>query len=292
MINVQEVKQKIISILEQRGPSLPIHISREIKLTPVFATAILAELTSEKRIKISRLKIGSSPLYLVPGDEEKLEQFADSNIEGTEKEAYLKLKLKKILIDNKQDPAIRVALRSIKDFAIPFKYQETLMWKYAFISNQEAEEIISKKLPKKQIIQQPHQLQQPQTSQPNTSKQIEPIFQQPKKQTLQKQSKPKKANQNFLEEIKTFLESKNIQLTSLQQFDKRKVIAIVNIKIQQHLLIAFNKKRITEKELITAYKKSAELGLPYYIITKAEPTKKMSEAINAYKNLLKIDKIE
>ena len=46
-----------------------------------------------------------------------------------------------------------------------------------------------------------------------------------------------------------------------------------------------NKKRITDLELIKAYRKAAELNLPYYIITKADPTKKMQETMQAYRQL-------
>ena len=94
MIDVEQVKQKILKILRIKGPSLPVPISREIEMSPMFASAILAELVGEGRINLSNLKVGSSPLYLLPEQEQKLESFAESNLGGFEKQAYLKLKQK------------------------------------------------------------------------------------------------------------------------------------------------------------------------------------------------------
>ncbi len=129
MINVEQVKKQILNILDEKGPSLPVKISKEVKLSPMFTSAILAELTSSKEVKLSKLKVGSSPLYLVPTQEQKLEPFAEDNFKGAEKEAYMKLKQIKTLDDQAQPPAIRVALRSIRDFAVPIKHDEKIFWK-------------------------------------------------------------------------------------------------------------------------------------------------------------------
>ena len=72
MIDVKEKKEKILSFIEKNGPSLPVQIAREIKMDPVFASAILSELLNSKRLKLSNLRVGSSALYLIPGQEEKL----------------------------------------------------------------------------------------------------------------------------------------------------------------------------------------------------------------------------
>lgn len=134
MINVEEVKKKILSILEERGPSLPVPLAKQTAMQPMFLSAILSELLNEKRIKTSHMKVGSSPLYLIPGTEQKLEHFID-NLTGTEKEAYLTIRDNKLLDDSKQEPKIRVALRSLKDFAIPIQHNGKLFWKYLTISN-------------------------------------------------------------------------------------------------------------------------------------------------------------
>ena len=90
MINIEITKQKITNFLNQKGPSLPIQIAKQIEMTPMFTSAILSELTNIKQVKTSSLKVGSSPLYFLPGQEQQLENFAD-NFSGIEKEAFLKI---------------------------------------------------------------------------------------------------------------------------------------------------------------------------------------------------------
>ena len=120
-----ELKEKIISIIKTRGPSLPAHISSQIGMSILFTSAFLSELLSEKKLKISDMKVGSSPLYFIPGQENMLENFS-SSLKSKEKDAFMLLKDKKFLKDSAQEPAIRVALRAIKDFAIPIQKNNEL----------------------------------------------------------------------------------------------------------------------------------------------------------------------
>ena len=73
MIDIQEKKRKILEFLKTSGPSLPVQIAKAIQMDPVFASAILSELLSSKEIKTSHMRIGASPLYLISGQENKLE---------------------------------------------------------------------------------------------------------------------------------------------------------------------------------------------------------------------------
>jgi hypothetical protein len=141
-VNVLDAKQKIVNFILQRGPSLPVHLTKVTEMNLTFTSAILAELLSEKKIKLSNLRVGTSPLYYILGQEEKLEAFVD-NLKEPEVEAFRKLKQNKILDDEKQSPVLRVALRSIKDFAIPLKSEGKLYWKYYLLSNEKASLAIS-----------------------------------------------------------------------------------------------------------------------------------------------------
>ena len=95
----------------------------------LFTSAFLSELLAEKRIKISNMKVGSSPLHFISGQETRLENFSQ-HLKSREKDAYELLREKKFLKDSEQEPAIRVALRAIKDFAISFKKNNVIIWRY------------------------------------------------------------------------------------------------------------------------------------------------------------------
>ena len=284
MIDVQEKKNRIISFLKTAGPSLPVRIAKAIQMDPVFASAIAAELLDTKQIKTSHMKIGSSSLYLIPGDEQKLENHTD-NLKPIEKEAFLKLKEKETINDENEPPAIRVALRNIKDFGIPFKEQDKIIWKYAFSAKDTA----------------PATNNKPQTTSTKSPISPEPIFEnspQAKRPTSEatdkrsdRQAKRPITQKTFLNQIEEFLEKQNTKIISIEAVDKKNVIAKIQ-NSQQAMLFAFNKKRITEQELMKCYKKANESNLPYHIITLGEPTKKMDDTIDAYKKLIKLDKLK
>jgi len=296
MIDVQEKKKKIISFLEENGPSLPVRIAKTIQMDPVFASAIVSELLGTKQVKTSHMKIGSSPLYLLPGQEQKLENHAD-NLKSIEKEAYLKLKEIKLITDENEEPAIRVALRNIKDFATPFKFQEKIMWKYSFTPEEEINKLLSpqqkteepkneKPAPKPkeepEIVPKAWEVKKEEIKQAKEgSKKIENIF----------TNKQQNNNKSFLKQVEEFLENKNTKIISIEEVDKKKVVAKTLTENKTALLFAFNKQRINENELIICYKESKKQNLPYHIIVLGDLTKKMNDTIDAYKKLIKVEKL-
>lgn len=279
MIDIQEKKNKIISFLKIAGPSLPIRIAKTIEMEPVFTSAILSELLDSKQIATSHMRVGASPLYFLPYQKQKLEEHIE-NLKPIEKDAYTKLKEKIIIKDEDEEPAIRVALRSLRDFATPFKFKEKIFWKYAFSTNEEMQKLL---IPQEEESKKTEASEIPKTEE-KTKEGQEKIPEKFKKE------KPTK-NKTFLEEIKEFLEQKKIKIISTEEVDKRKVILKIEINSKLVLLFAFNKKRIDEQEIRNCYKKANSLKLPYQIIIRGNPTKKMEETIEAYKTLLSINKL-
>jgi len=270
-------------------------------MDPVFASAILSELIASKQIKTSHMKIGSSPLYLLPNQSEKLEEKTE-HLKQAEKQAQEKLKQNKILFDQKEEPAIRVSLRNLKDFAIPFKFKEEILWKYAFTPQEEIDKILLPKKkeeePKKPEVEikedvpKAWEVKKEEIIQAKEdSKKIESIFEKPKEEPKE-EPKEIKPNETFLKEIENFLEKQNTKIISIEEVDKKKLIATIDSDSKQIMLFAFNKKRINEIELFKCYKHAKKANLTYRIITKEDPTKKMNETIDAYKSLVKIEKLD
>ena len=94
--SASEIKEKILSTLRLRGPSLPVHIAKQTDLSILFSSAFLSELLSEGKIKMSHMKVGSSQIYHLPGQEARIENFSQ-HLNPKEKEAFTLLKDKKIL---------------------------------------------------------------------------------------------------------------------------------------------------------------------------------------------------
>jgi len=138
-------RDQIFEIVRQKGPILPVQLSREINQNVLIASAILGELVSAGKIKFSYTKLGGSPLYYVDGQEPKLQQLY-SQLHDTEKKIYDLLKEKKILRDKQLEPAFRVALRNIRDFAIPLEINMNdtteIFWRWYLISNEDIKPFI------------------------------------------------------------------------------------------------------------------------------------------------------
>ena len=288
-----QLKEKIISFIQLRGPSLPVHIAKETGLSILFASAFLSELFNEKRINISNLKVGSSPLYFISGQEPQLENFS-KYLKSKEKEAFLFLKEKKILRDSELHPAIRVALREIKDFAIPFKKDEEVYWKYFTIPEEEIR-IADNKPEKKEIVeifekQEEDKIEKEPEKEPKPEKKKKP--EQIKQDKKKSQKKDKKKDENFFNKIKEFLDKKGIEILDIKDFKNDEAILKIKKKDNEELLFVFNKKKITEKEIIGAHKKASENNMAYNILSMGETPKKLKDLISAAKSLSEIDRIE
>ena len=282
--NTIPVKEKIISIFKRRGPSLPIHIARETELSILFASAFLSELLAEKKIKISNMRVGSSPIYFIPGQEFMLEKFSEF-LKSKEKEAFLLLKEEKFLKDSKQEPAIRVALRELKDFAIPFKKDEEIYWRYFNVPESEFEKVEEKvvetsKEPVKILI--------------NEEKTKEVLKKEKRKKISKKPVKTKSSKQNekFLTKVKDFLMKSSIEINSIENIGKNELVLKVKENGKEKLFFAYNKKRITEKEIVKAGKKASEENLKYSIFFLGTLPKKISDFREALRNIVSIGKLE
>ncbi len=310
-------RNRIINFIKTNGPSLPVQIAKELQISSLFAGAFLSELSSDKTIKISRMKVGGSPLYFLPDQKLQLENFSNY-LPEREKEAFLLLKGKKLLQDNQQDPVIRVALRNLKDFAIPIapiiKNERIIFWYFYSLLEKDAKlmienvlkeekemreriEHLAPKLPLQEkkigekimegIRKEKLEIKTPEEKFDDVTKKktlMEPIFDSAKK--------PKPVKDKFLNEIQVFITQKSIELLGIESFEKKQVTAKIRFPGEQPcLLLALDKKKPSEKDLLKAYKKALALKIPYCILTRGDASKKMKESIEIYKNLLRIEKL-
>lgn len=323
-IDTSSIKQKIIEIINQRGPSLPVHVAKEIEQSILFTSAFLSELLSEKKIKITNMKVGSSPIYYLPGQESQLEKYSH-HLKSKEKEAYSLLKEKRVLKDEDQEPSIRVALRAIKDFAVPFRNENILMWRYH--SNEK--ELI----PSSSFLPTPKQISQsssPSTSKSNSESNSESnpesisktisekketdsklrksekddskdktneldIFDKKsrgKKQIRKKRNNSSKKDEKFFNKVKEYLIRKEMEILDIIEVTRTHLVLKVRKSMKEYLVIAYNKKRIGEEEINKAYKKSSDLNMDYMIISFGDPLKRLENLIEAVKNLKSIEKIK
>ena len=309
-----EVNERILAIVKEKGPILPVQIAKEINDNILMASARLSELLSAKQIKISNLKVGGSPLYYFTGQESKLQNFTD-NLHGKPKDAYNLLKQDKILRDSAQEPAIRVALREIKDFAVPlqvnYKNNVEIFWKWYLTDNKEAELLIKNILSKKEFIPETQETQR--VSGPQKSK---GFFREPKEE-VKKEATPKPLGKTepkkevpielkkdttkikkkidkgkFLEDIQNFLNKAKINIIETKEIKKNNEIDfIVELQTQLGNIRYFcktkNKKKISEGDLSSALLNAQSKNLPLLFLTTGKATKKSKEKLGTdFKNIV------
>jgi len=313
--NLSDIKARIVSFIKIKGPVLPIHIFKETKTTLLLSSAFLSDLVSEKTLKLSYLKVGGSPLYFLPGQEAMLENF-HIHLPKKEQEAFKLLKDRKVLRDDEQEPAIRIALKNIKDFAMPFSVKlrdsQLVFWQYFSLSEEDARKIISEMLesayPEKTIAEPKIEETQPviiaevpkieqvieekpeikiTVESKSEEKTIEPIF----KTEVKEKTKHQKPIP-FLEQTKAFLISKNIEFLGVEKIAKKEIFIKIKQDGKETLLLALDKKKVDESDILKAYKRAQTLNLPYTILARGETSKKLKESIEAHKTMGNIEMLE
>ncbi len=297
-----ETRDKILEIVKAKGPVLPVQISKEIGSNILMASAHLAELTASKRLKISTIKVGGSPLYYLPGQESILQKFT-SNMNDKEKKAFDLLNQNRVLRDSEQEPVVRVALREIKDFAFPLNVthnnNKEIFWKWYLTPNEEAEGIIKEKL---NILEKPiernmeERIQKQEIKEQKIEKPLETIQKEIKKPKIPRKYKPREKEDIFLKEIMKFFEKNKINVISSDIIKKNSemdfIVELPSIVGNlQYYCNARNKKKMNDSDLSHAYVKGQLKRLPVLVLSPGDLSAKAQEMIVRELNNLTFKKI-
>ncbi len=305
-----ETRDKILEIVKVRGPVLPVHISKEIGSNILMASAHLAELTASSKLKISTIKVGGSPLYYLPGQENMLQKYT-SNMNDKEKKAYDLLSQNKILRDSEQEPVIRVALREIKDFAVPLNVNHDnnreIFWKWYLTTDGEAEQIIKSRL---EFIEKPAEKRIEESAPKEEAKKIQPAEEKPQ-EAVEKQAqlekakekpketkkyKPREKEDDFLRDITEFFEKNKINVISTEIIKKNSEMEFV-VEVPsvvgnlQYYCRAKNKKRVSDSDLSSAYVKGQLKRLPVIVLSGGDLSAKAEEILKKELTSLTFKKI-
>jgi len=298
-----ETRDKILEIIKAKGPVLPFQIGKEIGTNILMASAHLAELSASGKVKVSRIKVGGSPLYYLPGQEAMLQKFT-ANMNDKEKMAYDMLNEKKILRDSELEPVIRVALREIKDFAFPltvnFNDRKEIFWKWHMMKDSEAEPLIKLQL---NILDEkkPEKIEEKPEPKP-VEKEIEPKAAEKQKkletktEEKEKTKKQKSKDDDFVNELNRFFGKNEIKIISSEIIKKNSEIDFI-LQIPsvvgnlQYYCKAKSKKRISDSDLSNAYVKGQSKRLPILVLSSGELTNKAEEILLKELNTLTFKQI-
>ncbi len=145
-------KEEVFQTIKTKGYVIPSDLTRQFRLDTFMVGAVLSDLVREKRLLISRVKIGGSPVYYIPEQREKLQNLS-SYLNEKDKGTYQFLKEELVLCDTEQTPLVRVSLRNIKDYAKPIEVtvagQTQLFWKWYLATDAEVHATITALLHRK-----------------------------------------------------------------------------------------------------------------------------------------------
>lgn len=294
-------QDKVLTIVKMRGPVLPAQIAREIGTNILFASAVLSEIASSGKIKISSLKVGGSPLYYAPEHAHRLQQFA-GHLHEKEKKAYDILQASKVIRDRDAEPVVRVALRNIPDFAAPLNVtvngETEIFWKWSASSNEEIEPAIKKMLgiaepnpelpkaaepekPKTEPAQEKHrdepvqELQKTAEKEKNIKKE---------EQIHEKKAKTDQKPSEFFQKVQNYLGKNGISLIEQALVRKEREF---DLTIQfdsvfgalTYYCKAKDKAKVTDLDLSAAYVQGQMKKLPVIFLSRGELTKKAKEML-------------
>ncbi len=318
-------QDKILYFLRTIGPTLPSKVAKNLNTEILLASAHLSDLAAQGKVKLSRLKVGGSPLYYLPGQEEKLYYFAAGNLNPKDFQVLERLKQEKVLREKSLDLLSKVALRSLEDFAVPLHVtiaeNKELFWKWHLLSEEETNAgiraMLSPSLQKtKPPVEQQQSLPQVLASEPQLiaqetlpeqkkaveEKKFEIKTPEPAEEPLPQPKLRKKktasAADNFIPLLEQYFTDMDI---SIQEQEIIRKNAEINLLIKVPSVVgkltyfckAKKKSKCDEGDLSSAYMEAQIKKLPLLFIYAHDLTKKAQEmlATDAFQNAV-VKKLE
>ncbi len=306
MIDVDQV----LAFVRREGPLLPGRVAKEFGMNMLLASAVLSQLVTEKKVKVTSVKVGGSPLYYTDEKRESIQQYW-KNLNEKDQRAYNLIREQRVVRDTVPEPLMRVALRAIKDFAVPLTVKseqgEELFWKWYLLSDDEASHLIDGFMnPKVERAEKPvektksspeplHQLQvvtpekSPIEKSPIESEktpvgpppQVVPQASIPEQRKLPK-TMQESVEDAWLDEVRSFLGKQGARCTFPRVLRKGKEIEmLVDVPTplggSRYFCRAVKKQRIGESDIVQALYAAQDKKLPVLFITTGQLTKKIQE---------------
>ncbi|MEM0231055.1 MAG: hypothetical protein QXJ50_01400 [Candidatus Woesearchaeota archaeon] len=310
-----QISEQALEFVKQNGPVLPSELARFLGKDLLIASALLSELASRKLVRITKAKIGGSPLYYVEGQEEKLERLLPAMNEKDRQTCFM-LKERGVIREEEADPLTRVSLKSIPDFAVSFNHDGKTFWRWHLLSEQDAlsilqglsqkaaeSEMVIKAAPSKPRITIAESIESAISGSGKAIILEDELKKKSRahKKVLENISKSEGSEErktlrittsDFLERVKKFFSERGVEV--LEEFPSNKK-SQYDFKIRvksdlgsfEYFCRAKDKKLINEDDLSSAYVQAQMRGLPCILLTDGQLTKKASKMLETtFKNFV------
>lgn len=191
-------KDNLLRFVRENKCATPTQVAESFDTTTMIGSAALSELAKEQLLKISHLKLGSTPYYYDPKQKECLIALGEKQYSGYEKEVFHLLKQNEILNDNSLSIQLKLAIERIKDFAIPleinFQGKALKFWVWYMRDINETREQILEILNPKEQKSNSAKKEEKNITQSNSQEQVH-------KSTITENEKPVAQQQSQLKEV-------------------------------------------------------------------------------------------
>ncbi len=290
-------KDKILQIVQVKGYVLPSDLTRQFHADTFIIGAVLSDLVREKKLHVSRVKVGRSPVYYSLNRRDMLQELY-SYLNDKDKQVYNLLKQQTVLKDTDQSLLVRVSLKQMKDFAKPIEVTHgettTLFYKWYLATDQEVHAVLSVLLsPKPDIyIEAPKQEQGIQPI-------VEQVVEVPPQEKLAPSLIPTETqhilddenlmsrllqhDDSFAQEIAQYFQIHQINLVHFKHIKKGEFDCIVKVPSAvgdiSYFCKAKKKKKCNEGDLATVFVAAQMKKLPTLFLTNGEFPKKLLQKL-------------
>src|SRR3989344_1315007 len=277
-------REAVVQFMQGAGPVLPIKIAKFPNLSTIFASAVLSEMVARKMMKITMASIGGSPLYYLPGQEPQMDDILGNSLGGREKQAWQLLKERMVVREKDLEPWQRVAIKSLKDFAVQIDVNLDdgnldTFWKHHLITDDQAKLMIAEIVNQsQQVVEAPvvnEVLDNIISNHEVTSELKEEI----NEELFTDDKKEVKLDGKFYKKALEFIQKSNAEIIKEFMVKKEKEFDfIIEIKTGfgriRQLVKAKNKNSITEADISSAFGEGQLKRLPVILLTPGKLNKK------------------
>lgn len=127
-------KDNLLRYVRKQKYVIPSDVSSEFETSTMIASAALSELAKEGSVKITHLKLSSSPYYYDKLQKEAIQELAEKHLSSHDLNLYKKIKESQIINIQSLPPAEKISIPKVRDFALPLEIEhdsktlEFLVW--------------------------------------------------------------------------------------------------------------------------------------------------------------------
>jgi len=299
-------QDKILQFLRMNGPALPSKIGKLLNTDLLLASAHLSDLAAQGKVKVSSLKIGGSPLYYLPGQEQQLYTHASGNLNPKDFQVLNSLRENKLLQEKRLPLLDKVALRSLKDFAVPLQVtldgQKELFWKWHLCTAPELETLFQHYFEpaeekEKAETRAAEPLQQTLTERKESATE-NPELERAPSPVKKPGAKRKKQEEEFFPLVEDSFRKLKISVEQKETIRKNAEFNLIlkvpsAVGAMTYFCKAKNKSKCDEKDLSAAYMQAQIKKLPLLLLYTGELSKKAQEMLEsgAFENVM-VRKVE